>query len=191
MTEFLSTRRRWRWILPSVHLALYIALVRSSGWPPPNDSVAFDLGTPTAIQVAFAINSPAYVGANILMGVADLQGELLFLQVVGILSMPQWWVVGWWLEQFTGRAQQAGLRSRRGFHVGLWACVFVVAAAWVSSCWWHILRNTDLDRPNLVRSAPHTLQIVFGCIVWPAFAMGLFLGQMRAVGRVHHRSEGM
>jgi hypothetical protein len=84
MNQTAFRRLLWRWILPLGQLVLYAALVRISGWPPPaNSSVALDLGTPASVQLAFAINSPAYLVASLLLNAAGWEGELVLVWLVG------------------------------------------------------------------------------------------------------------
>lgn len=161
----------WRWLIPLCQLALYVALVRVPGWPPkPDAAVAFDLSTPSSVQLAFAINSPAYLLANVLITSAGWEGETL-VRLVGCLLLPQWWAVGWWLEHL-GTETLKSRRNRHPFVMILWRGLFGITIALLAAAWWRIL-----SEPSLLQSEPQ--QVIIGCGLWPIFVIAASWQQIR------------
>jgi hypothetical protein len=99
-----------RWILPGAHLVLYILLVLLSGWPPyTNEYGGPDPITPLSLRLAFAINLPAWVlsnGAERWLGPAARFDTVV---VVGLLLLPQWWIVGQLAEEKRGTHSPSGI----------------------------------------------------------------------------------
>lgn len=163
----------WRWIIPFGQLVVYISLVVISGGPPkPSTSVAFDLNTPASVQLAFAINSPAYLLANLLIGLTGWEGEMVLVRLVGCLLLPQWSAVGWWIEHLKNETPKPQLRGRRRFAMILWGGLLGLTITVLAATWWRIL-----DDPSLLRSEAQ--KVVIGCLLWPISVIAASWQQIR------------
>jgi|RhiMethySRZTD1v2_1073278.scaffolds.fasta_scaffold12281_6 hypothetical protein len=109
--HFTNVRRLLlRWILPGVHLVLYILLVTLSGWPPfTNEHGGPDPITPLSLRLGFAINLPAWILSNGIHKWMGPESRVDTVVVVGLLLLPQWWIVGRWAEKNRGTHSSSGI----------------------------------------------------------------------------------
>lgn len=154
--------QQWRWILPAVNIVFYGVLVGSSQPPtlPPN--LAIDPAAYMGRRIAFAVNSPATLLG---LTIGNLFGEHAAFAAdicAGVLLLPQWYAVGLWADY---RHSRSGLPRRSMMTVS--ASGFSLVLVVFLSAWHRVL-----NEPRLFQS--ETIEVLFGCIAWPAFLLWCF-----------------